>query len=214
MIYIYGDSYACPIHKQNEHPDTITWYKQLEERYLVTNKAVMGSGPDYAYQKYLDDEHSFTDADKVIFIHSFTHRMNWFGIDPKSQSQIKYWKGHIHLESWATKETVQFSANHSKEIEYLFNHLDYNKKLDSSVYEKALVIKHIALSKRVKTYFMVVDDFDYQRLQKFHSLMQNNEWFSLYYKPLTKTNKDFDLRNHLSQEQHNSLYSEVLDFIE
>lgn len=214
MIYIYGDSYACPIHKIDENRDIVAWHKRLEERYLVTNKAVMGSGPDYAYGKYLQDEENFTDADKVIFIHSIPTRINWFGLDPASQNEMKYQKGQIDITKWTTEQTLQFIREHGKEIEYVYNHYNYNHKFDTSVYEKALVLKHIAQSKRIKTYYMVVHIREWQLLQKFHSLMQNDEWFSLYYKPLIKVNTDFNLRNHLSQEQHNSLYSEVLDFIE
>ena len=214
MIYIYGDSYACPIHRVNENPDIVTWYKRLEERYLVTNKAVMGAGADYAYKEYLQDEENFTDVDKVIFIHSLARRMNWFGLNPFSQNEIKFEKGRTSVGEWAIESTLQFVRKHDKEIEYVNNHYDYNLKFDSSVFEKALVLKHIAQSKNVKTYYMVVHPRDWQVLQKYHSLMENNEWFSLYYKPLLNLNYDLNLRNHLSQEQHNSLYSEVLDFIE
>ena len=214
MIYIYGDSYACPIHKIDENPNIVTWHKRLEERYLVTNKAVMGSGPEYAYGKYLQDEENFTDADKVIFIHSHPTRINWFGLDPASQNEIKYRKGQLDIESWTKEETLQFIREHGKEIEYVYNHYDYNQKFDTSVYEKALVLKHIALSKRVKTYYMVVYTKDWQLLQKFHSLMENNEWFSLFFLPMMKFASEYDFRNHMNQKQHDSLYSEVLDFIE
>ena len=214
MIYIYGDSYACPIHKIDENPDIVTWHKRLEERYLVTNKAVMGSGPEYAYGKYLQDEENFTDADKVIFIYSYSTRMNWFGLDPTSNCEIKFEKGQLNIMKWIREPTLQFIREHGKEIEYVCNHYNYNQKFDTSVYEKALVLKHIALSKRVKTYYMVVHPPDWQILQKYHSLMQNNEWFSLHYKPLSKISIDFSLRNHLNQKQHDLLYKEVFDFIE
>lgn len=214
MIYIYGDSYACPIHKIDENPDIVTWHKRLEERYLVTNKAVMGSGPEYAYGKYLQDEENFTDTDKVIFIHSHPTRINWFGLDTSYQNEIAYTKGQVRIEPWTKEETLQFIREHEDEISYVFNHYDFNGKFNTSVFEKALVLKHIALSKRVKTYYMVVMSRDWQLLQKYHSLMENNEWFSLFFKPMMKFASAYDLRNHMNQKQHDLIYRQVLDFIE
>ena len=226
MIYIYGDSYACPTHKHDENPNP--WYEQLEKKYPITNRAVMGSGPEYAYQKYMKDEKLFTSEDKVIFIHSYASRINWSGLaNPMWQNQIQadvsgllrsdgtiY--GDVIVGETGTEETIKFFNEYQDEIKYVYHHYKYNDKISNSVFEKALVIKYIAQLKRIKTYYMVVSSKDWKNLQNYHSPMHNDEWFNLHYTPLLFKSEipPLELRNHLTKKEHNVLFRDVLDFLE
>ena len=236
MISIYGDSFAAP--NYNVDPNLTSWYDQLAQHEDVSNYAIMGSGPQFSYSLYL--KHLET-SDKVVFIHSVKHRLNWFGVDPKQQVNISYVDGKVELHGdkrlhavlGRDKPIKAFYELYKDDIFFHYHMLDYSGIMQNSFFEKGIVLKHVAETRKVKTiyfclyyhYFKNYDKFDIQISEYFYCPRvglqdesrkeksdDDNFKFNSNFTEFLTTDKEDIRQNHRYQGGHDWMYNMIREF--
>lgn len=127
-LWIYGDSFA----DINYVPDKTymdpqqTWPARLSQDISVVNRAVMGSGPDYAIQTLLDDLPNIHAEDSLLFVLSWPERLNLTDIHNDPQDQVE-------LLNWAIGRIPQKDINKLQFAQMIFLHYmtDQQSRLES-----------------------------------------------------------------------------------
>jgi hypothetical protein len=88
-LWIFGDSYADRNYWRDDGSFDISWVRELEKHYDVSNFATSGSGPDFA-MKQLIDNINYNGADNlsdiiVIFVIPEISRINFSFLPPNHQ---------------------------------------------------------------------------------------------------------------------------------
>jgi hypothetical protein len=88
-LWIFGDSYAASTYHPDSSIGEITWVKELEKNYDVSNFALSGSGPDYSLNNLINEIAKYKKYELrdiiVIFIIPEIYRINFDFLKPHDQ---------------------------------------------------------------------------------------------------------------------------------
>lgn len=220
-VWIFGDSYAA-----NSSNEDYAWPNQLSKKYDVTNWAKSGTGPEYmmkVFKKELESSSNNVEDLKeisLIFFLSHDSRKD-FSFLTNSEDQCLM----IHI---ASKKKFKDEWSFNKSIRYQqHQHFLSNFYKNYYLHEDLSDFRHlqyVGILKEYSRFFkkcLVVSVFDRPDAsvlhQKFNTTIQDTDNFCYAKGPaLYEVEKEInkDMPNHLSIENHNLMFEQLVDWIE
>jgi len=221
MIYVFGDSYACPNYIMNKN-DEYMWTKKLEKKFKVINFALSGTGPHYSFKKFYEmmSKKMFDSDDLIIFIISGNDRIDFKFENPQ----------HITCIGWNQNKKIPYVDSNAQDSvkdyfnllysEISFYFMTNEKEIEMSVYKNIGLLFLLSKLLKIKTIVFYTSE---NLLYNFNSL--NDEKFYIYDKSLSNISGEeiFDYNgesifndfrhNHLSKQNHIIFYENLLKIL-
>lgn len=208
-LAIFGDSFAAPIWK-NKQRHHWTWVNRLSTNYDTDNRAMIGTGPDYALEQFLqytEENLHQTQNTCVIFVSSDAHRLN-----------LKdFWEKDIHqVQIFGVADR---SIPHPKHmfVRDLFRHLmtpgwssKEQHKIASTVSSMSHLYKRVLFWPAVELYPI------YTQMIDLHMDLVDTGLFNISKRglPVNASGIDDDRVNHFEPKDHDIIYTQLCEWIQ